>query len=87
MTRDNPLMTPKAGEPLELANRPEPGMEERPLPRRRSARSRLEPVAMAIMALGFVMMFQPFARILFTYSFIVILFGTLMFIVVSHLPE
>ena len=59
---------------------------EKLLPRRRR-RGWLEPLAMAIMALGFVMMFQPFAKILFSYSFIVILFGTLMFIVVSHLPE
>jgi hypothetical protein len=44
-------------------------------------------VAMGIMALGFAMMFQPFAKVLFTYSFVVILFGTLMFIVVSHLSE
>ena len=59
---------------------------EKLLPRRRNRRW-LEPLAMAIMALGFVMMFQPFAKILFSYSFIVILFGTLMFIVVSHLSE
>ena len=59
---------------------------EQLLPRPRP-RGWLEPLAMAIMALGFVMMFQPFAKILFSYSFIVILFGTLMFIVVSHLSE
>ncbi|MBK9714574.1 MAG: hypothetical protein IPO81_25175 [Kouleothrix sp.] len=64
---------------------PEP--EARPLPPRRSSRRLLEPTAIGVMALGAVMMFQPFAKILFTYSFIVFLFGTLMFIVVSHLSE
>lgn len=82
MTSDNPLTTPHAGETLELENAPQDHVAQR-----RSTRSLLEPTAMAIMALGFVMMFQPFARILFTYSFIVILIGTLMFIIVSHFPE
>lgn len=53
----------------------------------RLSRRWLEPTAMATMALGLVMMFQPFALVLFTYSFIVILVGTLAFIVAVHLPE
>ena len=81
----NPITTPQAAEPLALADSPDERVE---LPiGRRSSRRYLEPLAIGIMALGFVMMFQPYAKILFTYSFIVILFGTLMFIVVSHLSE
>jgi hypothetical protein len=33
------------------------------------------------------MMFQPFALILFTYSFLVILIGTISFIVAVHLSD
>ncbi len=38
-------------------------------------------------ALGFLMLFQPFLLALYTYSFITMLVGTLMFIVVSKFPE
>jgi hypothetical protein len=68
---------------------PEP-MREAGAPLRtdgKSLRGILEPIAMAIMALGFFMIFQPFAKGLYTYSFIVIIAGTLMFIVVSHLSD
>jgi hypothetical protein len=47
----------------------------------------LERVAMALMALGALMRFQPFALGIYSYSFIVILVGTLMFIVVSHFAD
>ena len=47
----------------------------------------LERVAMGIMALGALMMFQPFALAVYSYSFVVILIGTLMFIVVSHFAD
>ena len=33
------------------------------------------------------MLFQPFALSLYTYSFITLLVGTLMFIIVSKFPE
>ena len=56
-----------------------------PSPRRR--KRRLEAVAMAIMALGAFMLFQPFALALYTYSFITFLAGMIMFIVVSHFRE
>lgn len=46
-----------------------------------------EMVASILIALGVVMMMQPFALSLFTYSFVVTLAGTVMFIVVSHFPE
>ena len=50
-------------------------------------RGRMELVACAVIALGIVMMLQPFAMILFTYSFLTTLFGTVMFMVVSKFPE
>ncbi len=46
-----------------------------------------EMVATILIALGVVMLMQPFAMVLFTYSFIVTLIGTVMFIIVSHFPE
>ena len=46
-----------------------------------------EMVATILIALGVVMLMQPFALVLFSYSFIVTLTGTVMFIVVSHFPE
>ncbi len=47
----------------------------------------MENLATLIIALGFIMLFQPFVMILYTYSFITLLVGTLMFIVVSKFPE
>lgn len=46
-----------------------------------------EMVATVLIALGVVMLMQPIALVLFTYSFLVTLIGTVMFIVVSHFPE
>lgn len=46
-----------------------------------------ELVATVIIALGVFMLMQPFALALYTWSFLVTLAGTVMFIVVSHFPE
>ena len=46
-----------------------------------------EMLATILIALGVVMLMQPFLIILYTYSFIVTLVGTVMFIIVSHFPE
>ncbi len=46
-----------------------------------------EMVATFLIALGVFMLMQPFVIWAFTYSFIVTLVGTVMFIVVSHFPE
>ncbi len=46
-----------------------------------------EIVATILIALGVFMLMQPFAMGAYTYSFIVTLVGTVMFIVVSHFPE
>ncbi len=46
-----------------------------------------ELVATVLIAVGVFMLMQPFAIWAYTYSFITILVGTVMFIVVSHFPE
>ncbi len=50
-------------------------------------RSRMEMLACIVIALGIGMMLQPFALVLYTWSFATTLFGTLMFMVVSKFPE
>ena len=50
-------------------------------------RGLMENIATAIIAIGFLMLFQPVALALYTYSFITMLAGTVMFIVVSKFPE
>lgn len=47
----------------------------------------MENLATLIIAAGFIMLFQPFALTLYTYSFVTLLFGTVMFIIVSKFPE
>jgi hypothetical protein len=46
-----------------------------------------EMVASILIALGVFMLMQPFVIWAYTWSFIVTLIGTVMFIVVSHFPE
>ena len=46
-----------------------------------------EMLATILIALGVVMLMQPFALLLFTWSFPVTLLGTVMFIITSHFPE
>ena len=46
-----------------------------------------EMVASILIAVGVIMLMQPFLLIFYTYSFIVTLVGTVMFIIVSHFPE
>lgn len=41
----------------------------------------------ALIALGTLMLLQPFAMTLYTYSFLVIVTGTVGYLVVSHFPE
>lgn len=50
-------------------------------------RGRMELLACALIALGLVMLLQPIAMVLFTWSFLTTLFGTVMFMVVSKFPE
>jgi len=46
-----------------------------------------EMLASVLIALGVVMLMQPFVMVAFSYSFIVTLIGTVMFIITSHFPE
>lgn len=50
-------------------------------------RGPMENIATALIAIGFMMLFQPFALILYTYSLVTLLAGTVMFIIVSKFPE
>ena len=53
----------------------------------RFRRGSWEMLASVLIALGVFMLMQPFVLSLFTYSFIITLIGTVMFIIVSHFPE
>jgi hypothetical protein len=46
-----------------------------------------ENLATIVIAIGVLMLMQPFSLSLYTYSFVTMLAGTLMFIVVSKFPE
>jgi hypothetical protein len=50
-------------------------------------RNRLELVACGVIGLGILMLLQPFALVLYTWSFVTMLAGTVMFMVVSKFPE
>ncbi len=47
----------------------------------------MEIVACVVITAGLVMMLQPLAMVLYTWSFVTTLFGTLLFMVVSKFPE
>jgi hypothetical protein len=46
-----------------------------------------EMLSTILIGLGVVMLMQPFALWMFTWSFVVTLVGTVMFIITSHFPE
>ena len=46
-----------------------------------------ETITMALIGLGVVMLMQPLSLILYSYSFVTILAGTLGFVIVSHFPD
>ena len=46
-----------------------------------------EIAAMILIGIGVFMLTQPFALALFSYSFTVILVGTIGYVIVSHFPE
>ena len=56
-------------------------------PRRLLRRGPWENASAIVIALGILLQVQPFALELYTWSFAVILAGTLGFIVTSHFPE
>ena len=46
-----------------------------------------ENLSMVIILFGVFMLLQPFHMILYSYSFIVILVGTIGFVITSHFPD
>ena len=46
-----------------------------------------ENAASIVIALGVIMLMQPFSTWLFRYSFLIILIGTIGFLIVCHFPE
>ncbi|UXN66147.1 hypothetical protein N8E89_23365 (plasmid) [Phyllobacterium sp. A18/5-2] len=50
-------------------------------------RGPMENVATGLIGLGFVMLFQPFLLIFYTWSLVTLLIGTVLFIIVSKFPE
>ena len=55
--------------------------------RRLLRRGPWENAATAVIGIGIVMLMQPVMLELFTWSFSVILAGTVLFIIVSHFPD
>ncbi len=53
----------------------------------RFRRGAWEMLASTLIALGVFMLMQPFWLVAFSYSFVVTLTGTVMFIIVSHFQE
>jgi hypothetical protein len=50
-------------------------------------RGPMEMAACIVIAAGILMLLQPIAMVLYTWSFVTTLFGTLMFIIVSKFPQ
>jgi len=50
-------------------------------------RGPMEMLATIVIALGFLMLFQPFVLALYSYSFATLLAGVAMFVIVSKFPE
>ena len=80
---DHTLVTTKSV-PTKTPPTKTPPSSRRPVFLRRGP---MEALAVAVIALGFLMLFQPVALVLYTYSFITLLAGTLMFTIVSKFPE
>ena len=61
--------------------------EEKSLMRKIFRRVYWENLSTILILIGVFMLLQPFALWMFTYSFIVILVGTIGFIITSHFPD
>ena len=61
--------------------------EEKSLMRKLFRRVYWENLSTILILIGVFMLLQPFAMWMFTYSFIVILVGTIGFIITSHFPD
>ena len=56
-------------------------------PRRIFRRGPWENLATVLIGAGVIALMQSFSLTLYTYSFVTILAGTVMFVIVSHFPE
>jgi hypothetical protein len=65
----------------------ESGNDRESTPRRYFRRGPWENVSTAMIGLGVIMLCQPFFLTLYTYSFVTILAGTVMFTLVSKFPD
>ncbi|MCY4152371.1 MAG: hypothetical protein OXE94_09085 [Aestuariivita sp.] len=54
---------------------------------KRMRRGPWEMIATILIGIGVVMLMQPFSLFAYTYSFLVTLVGTAMFLIVSHFPR
>ena len=61
--------------------------EEKSIMRKIFRRVYWENFSTILILIGVFMLLQPFAMWMFTYSFIVILVGTIGFIITSHFPD
>ena len=61
--------------------------EEKSLMKKIFRRVYWENLSTVLILIGVFMLLQPFAMWLFTYSFIVILVGTIGFVITSHFPD
>ena len=61
--------------------------EEKSLMRKIFRRVYWENLSTILMLIGVFMLLQPFAMWMYTYSFIVILIGTIGFVITSHFPD
>ena len=61
--------------------------EEKSLIRKIFRRVYWENLSTVLILIGVFMLLQPFAMWMFTYSFILILVGTIGFIITSHFPD
>ena len=62
-------------------------LEEKSLMRKIFRRVYWENLSTVLILLGVFMLLQPFAMWMYTYSFIVILVGTIGFVITSHFPD
>ena len=62
-------------------------VSERTGKRRIFRRAPWETASTVVIIGGILMLVQPFALVLYTYSFLVILAGSVAFVVTSHFPE
>ena len=61
--------------------------EEKSLMRKIFRRVYWENLSTVLILIGVFMLLQPFAMWMYTYSFVVILVGTIGFVITSHFPD